>query len=49
MQSSVEVDFFAEYGDRSRYRIEEVIGKGSYGVVFSTIRNALSIMSESSK
>ena len=49
MQSSVEVDFFTEYGDGSRYRIEEVIGKGSYGVVFPTIRNALSLMSDSSK
>ncbi|XP_018825996.1 mitogen-activated protein kinase 15 isoform X3 [Juglans regia] len=35
MQSSVEVDFFTEYGEGSRYRIEEVIGKGSYGVVCS--------------
>ncbi|KAL5150847.1 Mitogen-activated protein kinase 16 [Glycine soja] len=34
-QSSVEVDFFTEYGEGSRYRIEEVIGKGSYGVVCS--------------
>lgn len=28
-------DFFTEYGEGSRYRIEEVIGKGSYGVVCS--------------
>ena len=28
LQSSVEVDFFTEYGEGSRYRIEEVIGKG---------------------
>ncbi|XP_038705501.1 mitogen-activated protein kinase 15-like [Tripterygium wilfordii] len=34
-KSSVEVDFFTEYGEGSRYRIEEVIGKGSYGVVCS--------------
>ncbi|KAK6117283.1 hypothetical protein DH2020_048977 [Rehmannia glutinosa] len=27
--------FFTEYGEGSRYRIEEVIGKGSYGVVCS--------------
>ncbi|KAL6343407.1 hypothetical protein AAG906_024772 [Vitis piasezkii] len=33
--ASVEVDFFTEYGEGSRYRIEEVIGKGSYGVVCS--------------
>ncbi|KAG8370128.1 hypothetical protein BUALT_Bualt14G0085200 [Buddleja alternifolia] len=30
-----EVEFFTEYGEGSRYRIEEVIGKGSYGVVCS--------------
>ncbi|XP_017247931.1 mitogen-activated protein kinase 15 isoform X2 [Daucus carota subsp. sativus] len=30
-------DFFSEYGDASRYRILEVIGKGSYGVVCSAI------------
>lgn len=35
LQSSVDVDFFTEYGEGSRYRIEEVIGKGSYGVVCS--------------
>ncbi|KAH9765358.1 mitogen-activated protein kinase 16 [Citrus sinensis] len=29
------VDFFTEYGEGSRYKIEEVIGKGSYGVVCS--------------
>ncbi|GAU12027.1 hypothetical protein TSUD_196510, partial [Trifolium subterraneum] len=33
--SSVDVDFFTEYGEGSRYMIEEVIGKGSYGVVCS--------------
>ncbi|KAG6764827.1 hypothetical protein POTOM_032315 [Populus tomentosa] len=33
--SSVDVDFFTEYGEGSRYKIEEVIGKGSYGVVCS--------------
>ncbi|KAH1243728.1 Mitogen-activated protein kinase 16 [Glycine max] len=35
MQSSVDIDFFTEYGEGSRYKIEEVIGKGSYGVVCS--------------
>ncbi|KAG8373024.1 hypothetical protein BUALT_Bualt12G0127900 [Buddleja alternifolia] len=30
-----DVDFFTEYGEGSRYKIEEVIGKGSYGVVCS--------------
>ncbi|XVF28941.1 hypothetical protein REPUB_Repub15cG0076300 [Reevesia pubescens] len=34
-KSPVDVDFFTEYGEGSRYRIEEVIGKGSYGVVCS--------------
>ncbi|XP_038720187.1 mitogen-activated protein kinase 16-like isoform X1 [Tripterygium wilfordii] len=34
-KSLVDVDFFTEYGEGSRYRIEEVIGKGSYGVVCS--------------
>lgn len=34
-QGSAEIDFFTEYGEGSRYRIEEVIGKGSYGVVCS--------------
>ncbi|XP_043722864.1 mitogen-activated protein kinase 15-like isoform X2 [Telopea speciosissima] len=28
-------DFFTEYGEGNRYKIEEVIGKGSYGVVCS--------------
>lgn len=36
-QSSTEVDFFSDYGDASRYKILEVIGKGSYGVVCSAI------------
>ena len=35
LQSGADVDFFTEYGEGSRYRIEEVIGKGSYGVVCS--------------
>lgn len=35
MQGSADVDFFTEYGEGSRYKIEEVIGKGSYGVVCS--------------
>ncbi|KAI4369605.1 hypothetical protein MLD38_018030 [Melastoma candidum] len=34
-KSYTEVDFFTEYGEGSRYKIEEVIGKGSYGVVCS--------------
>uniref|UniRef100_A0A453A100 mitogen-activated protein kinase n=1 Tax=Aegilops tauschii subsp. strangulata TaxID=200361 RepID=A0A453A100_AEGTS len=35
--SSAEVDFFTEYGDANRYKIQEVIGKGSYGVVCSAL------------
>lgn len=35
LQSSAEMDFFSEYGDANRYKIQEVIGKGSYGVVCS--------------
>ncbi|CAL9122152.1 unnamed protein product, partial [Musa textilis] len=31
------LDFFSEYGDANRYKIQEVIGKGSYGVVCSAI------------
>ncbi|XP_031500238.1 mitogen-activated protein kinase 10-like [Nymphaea colorata] len=36
-KSTVEMDFFTEYGDANRYKIQEVIGKGSYGVVCSAI------------
>ncbi|KAI5071199.1 hypothetical protein GOP47_0013450 [Adiantum capillus-veneris] len=32
-----ELDFFSEYGDASRYKIQEIIGKGSYGVVCSAM------------
>ena len=31
------MDFFSEYGDANRYKIQEIIGKGSYGVVCSAI------------
>ncbi|KAF0902961.1 hypothetical protein E2562_022600 [Oryza meyeriana var. granulata] len=34
---SSDMDFFSEYGDANRYKIQEVIGKGSYGVVCSAI------------
>ncbi|KAG5560057.1 hypothetical protein RHGRI_003371 [Rhododendron griersonianum] len=40
-KGSVEVDFFTEYGEGSRYKIEEVIGKGSYGVVCSAFDSHL--------
>ncbi|XP_071905171.1 mitogen-activated protein kinase 19-like [Coffea arabica] len=36
-KSSKEADFFTEYGDANRYKILEVIGKGSYGVVCAAI------------
>ncbi|KAF3794770.1 Mitogen-activated protein kinase 10 [Nymphaea thermarum] len=36
-KNATEMDFFTEYGDANRYRIQEVIGKGSYGVVCSAI------------
>lgn len=29
--------FFTEYGEATRYQIQEIIGKGSYGVVVSAI------------
>lgn len=32
-------EFFTEYGEANRYRIQEVIGRGSYGVVCSAIDN----------
>ncbi|KAK6154250.1 hypothetical protein DH2020_008498 [Rehmannia glutinosa] len=32
-----EVEFFTEYGDANRYKILEIIGKGSYGVVCAAI------------
>lgn len=36
-KSSAEMEFFSDYGDANRYKIQEVIGKGSYGVVCSAI------------
>ncbi|CAM8932703.1 unnamed protein product [Rhodiola kirilowii] len=32
-----EADFFTEYGEATRYEVQEVVGKGSYGVVGSAI------------
>ncbi|KAG8386490.1 hypothetical protein BUALT_Bualt03G0154000 [Buddleja alternifolia] len=32
-----ELEFFTEYGDANRYKILEIIGKGSYGVVCAAI------------
>ncbi|CAF2057095.1 unnamed protein product [Brassica oleracea var. botrytis] len=37
MRDTKEMEFFTEYGDANRYRILEVIGKGSYGVVCAAI------------
>ncbi|XP_071723378.1 mitogen-activated protein kinase 16-like isoform X1 [Rutidosis leptorrhynchoides] len=34
-RKTTDIDFFTEYGEGSRYKVEEVIGKGSYGVVCS--------------
>lgn len=34
-KSAAEIDFFTEYGDTNRYKVLEVIGKGSYGLVCS--------------
>lgn len=36
-QNTKEVEFFTEYGEANRYKILEVIGKGSYGVVCAAI------------
>ncbi|KAG7019918.1 Mitogen-activated protein kinase 17, partial [Cucurbita argyrosperma subsp. argyrosperma] len=37
LQDDKQSDFFTEYGEASRYQIQEVVGKGSYGVVGSAI------------
>ncbi|KAK1418120.1 hypothetical protein QVD17_27259 [Tagetes erecta] len=36
-KSPKEVEFFTEYGESNRYKILEIIGKGSYGVVCSAV------------
>ena len=36
-QDLKEMEFFTEYGDANRYKILEVVGKGSYGVVCAAI------------
>ncbi|KAI7756106.1 hypothetical protein M8C21_008762, partial [Ambrosia artemisiifolia] len=35
--SPKEADFFTEYGESNRYKILEIIGKGSYGVVCAAV------------
>ncbi|XP_010517835.1 PREDICTED: mitogen-activated protein kinase 20-like [Camelina sativa] len=36
-KNNLEMEFFSDYGDANRFKIQEVIGKGSYGVVCSAI------------
>uniref|UniRef100_I1Q546 mitogen-activated protein kinase n=1 Tax=Oryza glaberrima TaxID=4538 RepID=I1Q546_ORYGL len=36
-KNTVEMEFFTEYGEASQYQIQEVIGKGSYGVVAAAV------------
>ncbi|KAM0070942.1 putative mitogen-activated protein kinase CMGC-MAPK family [Helianthus debilis subsp. tardiflorus] len=36
-KNTKEVEFFTEYGESNRYKILEIIGKGSYGVVCSAV------------
>ncbi|KAK8503963.1 hypothetical protein V6N13_021737 [Hibiscus sabdariffa] len=38
-KAGLETEFFTEYGEGSQYQIQEIIGKGSYGVVASAIDN----------
>ncbi|CAA0815351.1 Mitogen-activated protein kinase 9 [Striga hermonthica] len=36
-KNNLETEFFTEYGEASRYEVQEVVGKGSYGVVGSAV------------
>lgn len=36
-KNTLENEFFTEYGEASRYEVQEIIGKGSYGVVGSAV------------
>eukprot|EP01018_Ginkgo_biloba_P008109 Gb_03870 [translate_table: standard] len=36
-KNMLDTEFFTEYGEANRYQIQEVVGKGSYGVVGSAI------------
>ncbi|CAL9082375.1 unnamed protein product [Musa acuminata var. zebrina] len=36
-KSMLDTEFFTEYGEASQYQIQEVIGKGSYGVVAAAV------------
>lgn len=37
VQSAKDIEFFTEYGESNRYKILEIIGKGSYGVVCAAV------------
>lgn len=37
LQGAQEAEFFTEYGEANRYQVQEVVGKGSYGVVASAL------------
>lgn len=37
VKNNTEIEFFTEYGEASRYKILEIIGKGSYGIVCSAL------------
>lgn len=36
-KNKLEKEFFTEYGEASRYQVQEVVGKGSYGVVGAAV------------
>ncbi|KAH7439003.1 hypothetical protein KP509_04G041000 [Ceratopteris richardii] len=36
-KNNTEVEFFTEYGEANRYKVFEIIGKGSYGIVCSAM------------
>ncbi|KAK3004194.1 hypothetical protein RJ639_018908 [Escallonia herrerae] len=36
-KNAMDTEFFTEYGEASRYQIQEVVGKGSYGIVGSAV------------
>ncbi|KAI5660275.1 hypothetical protein M9H77_29068 [Catharanthus roseus] len=36
-KNAPEAEFFTEYGEATRYQVQEVVGKGSYGVVGSAV------------
>ncbi|KAG9131235.1 hypothetical protein Leryth_006094 [Lithospermum erythrorhizon] len=37
LKNQLEKEFFTEYGEASRFQVQEVVGKGSYGVVGSAV------------